>query len=84
MFIDENIIVGTTEIGDATYDDDKRDYVLYKDVHQTLVVHKSLMTLKGDSEVDWLQTNTFHTTCTILDRVCRLIIDISNCENLVP
>ncbi|KAE8669996.1 putative Quercetin 3-O-methyltransferase 1 [Hibiscus syriacus] len=67
----------------TVYDDDETDDVLYGDGHETLVVRKSLLTSKGDSGDDWLRTNIFHTTCTIADKVCKMIIDSGSCENVV-
>jgi hypothetical protein len=42
-----------------------------------------LLALKDDSEEDWLRTNIFHTTCTIAEQVCKVIIDSGSCENVV-
>jgi hypothetical protein len=56
---------------------------LYGDGNETLVVRKSLLAPKGDSKEDWLRTNTFHTTCTIAEQVCKIIIDSGSCENVV-
>jgi hypothetical protein len=41
------------------------------------------LTPKGDSGDDWLRTNIFHTTCTVADNVCKMIIDSGSCENVV-
>jgi hypothetical protein len=56
---------------------------LYGDGNETLVVIKSLLAPKGDSEEDWLRMNIFHTTCTIAEQVCKIIIDNGSCENVV-
>jgi hypothetical protein len=56
---------------------------LYGDGYETLVVRKSLLTIKDDFEEDWLRTNIFHTTCTIAEQVCKVIIDSGSCENVV-
>lgn len=71
------------EVGEPVYDDDEEEGVLYEDGHETLVVRKSLLTPKGDSGDDWLRTNIFHTTCTVVDKVCKLIIDSGSYENVV-
>jgi hypothetical protein len=42
---------------------------VYGDGHEILVVRKSLLALKDDSEEDWLRINAFHTTCTIAEQV---------------
>ncbi|XP_068638446.1 uncharacterized protein [Aristolochia californica] len=71
------------ELGEPVYDDVEDEEVLYGDGHETLVVCKSLLTPKGDSGEDWLRTNVFHTTCTVADKVCKMIIDSGSCENVV-
>ncbi|KAE8676151.1 putative CCCH-type zinc finger family protein [Hibiscus syriacus] len=83
LLIEENVEDETEEIGEPVYDDDETDDVLYGDGHETLVVRKSLLTPKGDSGDDWLRTNIFHTTCTVADKVCKMIIDSGSCENVV-
>ncbi|KAG2675553.1 hypothetical protein I3760_12G009300 [Carya illinoinensis] len=52
LLIEENVVDETKEIGEPVYDDDETDDVLYGDGHETLVVHKSLLTPKGDSGDD--------------------------------
>jgi hypothetical protein len=71
------------ETGDPLYDEDGDEEVLYGDGQETLVIRKSLLTPKGDSGDDWLRTNIFHTTCTVADKVCKMIIDSGSCENVV-
>ncbi|KAE8694063.1 putative Quercetin 3-O-methyltransferase 1 [Hibiscus syriacus] len=83
LLIEENAEDETEEIGEPVYDDDETDDVLYGDGHETLVVRKSLLTPKGVSGDDWLRTNIFHTTCTVADKVCKMIIDNGSCENVV-
>jgi hypothetical protein len=34
----------------------------------------------GDFGDDWLRTNIFHTTCTVVNKVYKMIIDIGSCE----
>lgn len=45
---------------------------------------KSLLIPKGEPVEDWSWTNIFHTTCTIGDKVCNMIIDNDSCENVMP
>ncbi|XP_022871711.1 uncharacterized protein LOC111390827 [Olea europaea var. sylvestris] len=71
------------EVGEPMYDEGEDEDVLYGDGKETLVIRKSLLTPKGDSGNDWLRTNVFHTTCTVADKVCKLIIDSGSCENVV-
>ena len=70
-------------MGEPVFNDDEDEEVLYGDDQQTLVIHKSLLTLKGEFRDNWLRTNIFHTTCTIADKVCKMIIDSGSCENVV-
>ncbi|KAE8695418.1 putative CCCH-type zinc finger family protein [Hibiscus syriacus] len=83
LLIEENVEDETEEIGEPVYDDDETDDVLYGDGNETLVVRKSLLTPKGDSGDNWLRTNIFHTTCTVADKVYKMIIDSGSCENVV-
>jgi hypothetical protein len=83
LLIDEEVVDENEEVGEPVYDDDEEEGMLYGDGHETLVLRKSLLTPKGDSGDDWLRTNIFHTTCTVADKVCKLIIDSGSCENVV-
>lgn len=65
------------------YDDEENGDMLYGDGHETVVVHKSLLTLKGDFGDDWLRTNIFYAICTIANKVCKMIIDSGNFENIL-
>ena len=49
----------------------------------TLVMRKTLLAPKFNSEEDWLRTNIFYTTCSIGGRVFNMIIDGGSCENVV-
>jgi hypothetical protein len=71
------------DIFDPVFYDGNEDEILYGDGKETLVVRKSLFAPKGDSEEDWLRKNIFHTTCTIAEQVCKIIIDSGSCENVV-
>ncbi|XP_022842142.1 uncharacterized protein LOC111365867 [Olea europaea var. sylvestris] len=83
LLIEEGMIEEFEEVGEPVYDDGEDEDVLYGDGQEILVVRKILLTPKGDSGDDWLRTNVFHTTCTIADKVCKLIIDSGSCENIV-
>ncbi|GMY18934.1 hypothetical protein FCV25MIE_14173 [Fagus crenata] len=48
-----------------------------------LVTRKILLALRQNIEEHWLRSNIFHTTCTIENRVCNLIIDGGSCENVI-
>ncbi|XP_062146790.1 uncharacterized protein LOC133854571 [Alnus glutinosa] len=84
LLLEENVVDFTyEETGDPVYDEDGDEDVLYGDSQETLVIRKSLLTPKGDSGDDWLRTNIFHTTCTVANKVCKMIIDSGSCENVV-
>ncbi|XP_038678354.1 uncharacterized protein LOC119979794 [Tripterygium wilfordii] len=53
------------------------------DGHVNLVIRKSLLIPKESNGEDWLRTNIFQTTCTVGEKVCKLIIDCGSCENVV-
>ena len=48
-----------------------------------LMLKKTLLVPKQESEEDWLRTNIFYTTCSVDGRVCNMIIDGGSCENVV-
>lgn len=57
--------------------------MLYDDGYETLVIQKSLLTSKVDYGDDWLRTNIFYTTCTVVYKVCNMIIDSGSYKNVV-
>ena len=79
----EDETIEEVDIGDPVFDDGDDDEILYGDGNETLVVRKSLLAPKDYSGEDWLRTNIFHTTCTIAEQVCKMIIDSGSCENVV-
>ena len=48
-----------------------------------LVTRKILLAPKLEDEKEWLRRTIFSTTCSIKDRVCKLIIDGGSCGNVV-
>jgi len=48
QLIEKDVVDETEEVGEPVYDDDEEGDVPYGDDHETLVVHKSLLTPKGD------------------------------------
>ena len=48
-----------------------------------LVMKKTLLTPRKEEGDEWLQDNIFHSICTILGKVCQLVIDGGSCENVV-
>ncbi|XP_021984980.1 uncharacterized protein LOC110880847 [Helianthus annuus] len=65
--------------------DEENEYeeeVVTGDVGVNLVVRRSCYTPKADGD-DWLKHNIFHSTCTILGKVCTFVIDSGSCDNLI-
>ena len=48
-----------------------------------LVMKKTLLTPRKEDENEWLRGNIFHSTCSILGKVCNLVIDGGSCEKVV-
>ena len=46
------------------------------------MVRRSCITPRFTKE-DWLRTNIFQSTCTILGKVCRFMVDSGSCENII-
>ena len=83
LLIEDETVEEQVDIGDPVFYEGNGDDILYRDGNETLVVKKSLLTLKDNYEKDWLRSNIFHTTCTIAQQVCKLIMDNVSCENVV-
>ncbi|XP_021995162.1 uncharacterized protein LOC110892296 [Helianthus annuus] len=65
--------------------DEETEYeeeVVTGDVGVNLVVRRSCYTPKADGD-DWLKHNIFHSTFTILGKVCTFVIDSGSCDNLI-
>ena len=41
------------------------------------------MTPKQEEETSWLRSNIFQSTCTILGKVCKFVIDAGSCDNII-
>ncbi|KAL5787306.1 hypothetical protein ACOSP7_004255 [Xanthoceras sorbifolium] len=52
------------------------------DTGTMLMVRRTCLAPRTE-EGDWLRDNIFHSTCTILGKVCRFVIDEESCENIV-
>ena len=48
-----------------------------------LVMKNTLLTPRKEEDDEWLRDNIFHSTCSILGKVCQLVIDGGLCENVV-
>ncbi|XP_076925764.1 uncharacterized protein LOC143588719 [Bidens hawaiensis] len=56
--------------------------VVTGDMGVNLVVRRSCYTPKADGD-DWLKHNIFHSTCTILGKVCTFVINSGSYDNLI-
>jgi hypothetical protein len=67
------------------YDDsDNSEEIIYEDGGANLVIKKSLLTPKGDSNEDYRHISFFRSICTVKDKVCNLIIGYNgSCKNMV-
>ncbi|PKI51247.1 hypothetical protein CRG98_028363 [Punica granatum] len=68
--------------GDGEAEFDEEEEIVIGDGVPNLVVRMSCMTPRAADE-DWLHNNIFQSTCTIGNKVCRFMIDLSSCENIV-
>ena len=67
------------------YDEEEQEYaeeLVEGDVGLNLVVRRSCLTPRAPED-DWLRNNIFQSTCTVLGKVCRFVIDAGSCENIV-
>ncbi|PKI58870.1 hypothetical protein CRG98_020769 [Punica granatum] len=56
--------------------------VVTGDTRKILVVRRSRLAPKVADD-NWLRHNIFQSTCTVLGKVCRFVIDAGSCENIV-
>ncbi|XP_050233263.1 uncharacterized protein LOC126681757 [Mercurialis annua] len=52
------------------------------DTGVALVLRRDCLTPKAADE-NWMRSNIFQSTCTILGKVCRFFIDAGSCENII-
>ncbi|XP_050218370.1 uncharacterized protein LOC126669084 [Mercurialis annua] len=71
-------------IDDPVYDSGEglEEEVVSGDTGVALVVRRACLTPKAADE-NWLRSNIFQSTCTILGKVCRFVIDAGSCENII-
>ena len=62
--------------------DDVYEEIVAGDIGIALVTRRSCITPRAAND-DWLRNNIFQSTCTILNKVCRFLIDAGSCENIV-
>src|SRR5574338_70000 len=62
--------------------DEEEENVL-GDEGYTLMMKRSCLTPKQEEETSWLRSNIFQSTCTILGRVCKFVIDAGSCDNII-
>ena len=74
-------VVEVKEVGELDSDelvrgDDEKEGVV-------LVMKKTLLMPRKEDDDEWLRGNIFYSTCSILDKVCKLVINGGSCENIV-
>lgn len=74
------LIDSTDEVHDPS--SDVFEEAVSGDTDPLLALHRLCFSLKL-SDDSWLQTNLFHSTCTVNGKVCHFIIDSGSCENVV-
>ena len=75
---------------DQVEDEEEGDeYEVFPDIGENLMIQREMMIPKkeqkqnSDNEDSWLQTKSFRSKCTLGGKVCKFIVDIGNCENMV-
>lgn len=48
-----------------------------------LMMKRSCLTPKQEEDSSWLRSNIFQSTCTILGKVCKFVIDAGSCDNII-
>ena len=48
-----------------------------------LMMRRSCLISKLEEEASWLRSNIFQSTCTILGKVCKFVIDGGSCDNII-
>ena len=52
-------------------------------IQRAMVIPKKEQKQSNDIEDSYLQTKKFRTRCTSWGKVCKVIVDSGNCENMV-
>ena len=68
---------------EAVYDAEKEEEYVQGDDGPLLVTRRACFTPCKSKGEDWLRNNIFQTTCTMRDKVYRLVINSGSCENVV-
>lgn len=71
-----------TPSGYESQKEDEAEEVEYADEGESLVTMRALNSQPTLEEPPLQRENLFHTRCTILDKVCHLIIDSGSCANI--
>lgn len=71
------------KVFDPIYDDSNRSKRVLHDNDANLVIQNNLFAFIGDLGKKWLHTSLFHSTCTIKNNICNLIIDNGSYKNIM-
>ena len=73
------------EIYDSQEEEEEETSVVHPtmgDQRHLLVLRRSCLTPRRNDD-QWLRTNIFRSSCTINGRVCRFVIDLGSCRNVI-
>ena len=62
---------------------DEEEEFVSGDEGYSLMMRRSCLTPKQEEETSWLRSNIFQSTCTILGKVCKFVIDAWSCDNII-
>jgi len=71
------------EVDKSNPEDGDDEDIASGDKGYNLMIKRSCMTPKQEEEPSWLRSNIFQSTCTILGRVCKFVIDAGSCDNII-
>lgn len=86
LFVETKDISEETNVleGDPQFDDgETKEEIVQGDHGVALVTYWVCFSPKEEEGDGWLCHNIFHSTCTVSGKICRLVIDLRNCKNLV-
>jgi hypothetical protein len=68
---------------DEFHENTMEEEIVYGDNGPLLVVRRACFAPRASEGDGWLRTNIFQTSCTIKEKICKMIIDSGSCENVV-
>lgn len=82
--VSEDSIPNEEDIGyEEFHDNTLEEEIVFGDNGPLLVVRRACFAPRASEGEGWLRTNIFQSSCTIKEKVCKMIIDSGSCENVV-